>query len=111
MTEPITKAEREELHRLCDAATPGPWRVDDDRVCDGRCGEPFKYNDGSVAGLIERHGGCLTIARDVESANASFIAGARTAIPRLLAALDEVEAERDTYLDQLVKFEYKAGVR
>jgi hypothetical protein len=62
------------------AATPGPWSTDHDRVCDGRCGDPVRYHDGSccdhrnpVGCYIERHPNCGAIAWDAER-DAAYIA-------------------------------------
>lgn len=101
----MTPAELAEIRALCDAATPGEWKATDDRterVCNGNCGAPFTYRDGSATGLVERHGGCLTVANAElgdGASDARFIAASRQLVPRLVDALeaarDALEAARD----------------
>ena len=99
-------AEPEEIARiraLAEAATPGPWVLNDPSTRDGTSGE-IEIIDGQdePAAIVEWF--------DSESAlgagrNARFIAAARTAVPLLLAdraalaaSLAEVEARRDALL-------------
>jgi hypothetical protein len=68
----------DELQRLCDAATPGPWDVED--------------------GVVLRKVGDVIFVED-----AAFIAAARDALPKLIARVRELEArvnEAD-YLDRV----------
>lgn len=83
MTDPITPDERAEWRALADAATEGPWRR------------------GWYAGVVEPKSRLMTahdgynhcLAEYLTEADAEFIAAARTAVPRLLDALDAAEAE------------------
>lgn len=86
---------------LVDSATPGPWRQDgDDRVCNGRCGDPVAYHEGSccdhrgVGCYMEHHRDCITVARTEDSPadDAAFIAASRTLVPRLLDEVDRLLA-------------------
>ena len=84
MTAP-TREERERLRRLCLAATPGPWETD---------GHP---STADVSGPGGRHTiATVWLGEDERGpANAAFIAAARSAVPALLDALEEAEADRD----------------
>jgi hypothetical protein len=99
MSEPI---DLDEVQRLCDAATEGPWRVwnafdviSDDpprvRTCAARIGPD---DPNSQAGLVHRDGGDLSGRQE----DLAFIAEARTLLPRLvvelLAAREVVEVAR-----------------
>ena len=63
----------DDLETKARAATPGPWRSDAERVCDGHCGESVRYHDGSccdrssaIGCNIEGHSNCNTVARDAD---------------------------------------------
>lgn len=73
--------DKQELQRLCDAASPGPW------TAYGCCVEGPSLNIYDEGGHTE--------------ADAEFIAAARTAIPTLLAELAAVTAERDALKAQV----------
>ena len=77
----MTPAERARLAALAAAATPGPWRADDQ---DHRT-EVVSVNGAVVADLRDH----------TQGDDAALIAASRTAVPELLAALDDAEAERD----------------
>ena len=77
------------LRKLADAATPGPWSVD---------------NMGDLISVPEReksrYGGHIFIGTATGDATAAdedieFIIAARTAAPALLDALEQAETERD----------------
>ena len=85
----------EKLKALCASATPGPWVHED--------------NDGGVWWGIDPEGceirvcGCGCLSRDKRernTANADFIAAARTAVPELIARVEELE----TALDEACEF-------
>ena len=78
MTAPITPDERAEWRALADAATPWPWDY---------------YRPHHASGYHEITRGQETLACQVSGGDAAFIAAARTAVPRLLDALDAAEAE------------------
>jgi hypothetical protein len=92
----ITDEQIAEWKRLADAATSGPWKHDDsysDRVCNGLCGDQFEYSEGSLTGLIERHGNCSTVSNVEERRDVAFIAAARTAVPALIAEVELLRHE------------------
>jgi hypothetical protein len=84
-------------------ASPGPWLIDadrPDRVCNGQCGDPVRYHDGSCcdhrgAGCyIERHANCRSVVTDVErEEDAAFIARSRQAWPEALDRVELLEAK------------------
>ena len=78
---------RDELRKLAEAATPGPW------VQNGRNGIPTPI--GSCVALTRRHDD------DERRADAEFIAAARTALPTLLDQLDAAEARIKAVQDVL----------
>ena len=94
----IAREELQRLRALTDAATPGPWSVQEWR----HWAEPSKpnftlqytandrYNAGAKFALavIEKHGS----GDGSSGANAAFIAAAREAVPALLAERDELRA-------------------
>ena len=82
--QPLTKAEREELRRLNDAASPAPWFV-------------FKMDGypNVVSYTVPHNGETLRGEIPADDADDELIAAARNALPRLLADLDAAEAERD----------------
>lgn len=72
----------DDLETVARAATPGPWSSDEDRVCNGQCGDPVRYHDGSccdrrsaVGCYMEYHSSCNTVARDADR-DAKYIAAA-----------------------------------
>jgi hypothetical protein len=91
-----------ELEKLCEAATPGPWRAGraDMVSYDGAGGGPFKnvYCDDPRGGVHHVTGDVLpyTVARgegdkDECRHNAAFIAAARTALPVLIAEVRRLQ--------------------
>ena len=78
---PPTDAERAEWGRLCEEATPGPWTTGGPHLID------IAAHDAYIGGT--------SMADARGRADARFVATARTALPRLLAALSAVEGERD----------------
>lgn len=80
MDSEITQAQRDELARLADAATPGPWRA-----------EPF----GPVAWCVRDAEDNLAVASHLNERDAAFIAAACNAAKPLLSALTRTEQERD----------------
>jgi hypothetical protein len=88
-TEPGAAVDREELKRLCDEATAGPWFKGDrthtvlgpstnDVISDPDIVCTTDYSDRPLSD---------------DAANVRFIAAARTALPALLAELEAKEAE------------------
>lgn len=76
--------DREELRRLCEAATPGPWRLHDM--------EHATIVAGTKPGLAISRFDAKSRADATNGANAAFAIAARTAIPALLDALEAAEA-------------------
>lgn len=97
----MTKQERDELRRLCEAATPGPWNVkrlvDNHGVPYSTLCEVWAFVDPNVCSLWANRGTNLS--------DANFIAAAREAIPRLLDVIDEAHAEIDR-LQALIDSDY-----
>lgn len=78
----------EEIKARAEKATPGPWMKDpDEPVHIMKPDKPGFSWDGTVVATLQRDDFGL-----FEEANADFIAHARTDIPKLLAALEAVEA-------------------
>lgn len=63
----------EEIQKLCDEATPGPWRWD----YTGSSDYWLTSNDERIDGLWDRH--------DFNEHNRQFIAASRDLLPKLLA--------------------------
>lgn len=82
MTAPITPDERAAMRALADAATDGPWEV-------------YSARGGTYVTRPDLLGVAREWSLVWQVADARFIAAARTAVPRLLDALDTAEAERD----------------
>ncbi|MCF2530775.1 hypothetical protein [Yinghuangia soli] len=99
--EPLTDDELDEIERIADSATPGPWYVrhlDDDfamnlvavsTVCDTGLGErwPEFDHEQSVAATPVQQPRYVDVADERWDANARFIAMAREEIPRLTAEI------------------------
>lgn len=86
MTAPITPDERAEWRALADAAFPGPWEASIDDLTD----EINVVHDQEYRAWVAHTG---MPGGPYAQADADFIAAARTAVPRLLDALDTAEAE------------------
>lgn len=93
----MTSQEIVQLLALCEAATPGPWIQEKQRVfddVDGPCAigpeRPDRLGEVSGGGVSSCDGCPIT----KHPGDAAFIAAARTALP---AALDEVERLRGVY--------------
>lgn len=72
----------EELKKLVEAATPGPWTW---RLVDGICN---KYLD---EGAIVIEGDACS---NIDPANCRLIAASRTMLPKLIAVVEALKAER-----------------
>ena len=82
----------EELKALCEEATPGPWESFTDM-------ENTRY----LSALGEMEVLCkFSPAREDSEANANFIVAARTALPKLIAIVEEVLAIEDPVLGDRV---------
>lgn len=95
------------IQARANAATEGPWFLDADGV-----GMAFAGNraDGRQYGLwdivhvsADKLGDLKPECADQERANADFIAHARADVPALIAALRQVEAERDDFKARLIE--------
>ena len=71
--------DRDQLRALASGATPGPWIP-----------HPSYVWTSELGGIIQNWSEDANAAADME-----FIAAARTAVPALLGALDQAEADRD----------------
>jgi hypothetical protein len=100
----VTNEELTELERLCKQATPGPWRYDDGRTDGDERGKPAWVDTITAAGhtLIAEpsdHPGL-----DAMDANARLIVAAVNALPRLVARVRELEAERARLRPEVRRF-------
>lgn len=81
----MTDIAPEELRKLCEAATPGPWHANENSVpipdvrLEYGWNEEFQFYDGYVGKINER-------------ADGEFIAAARTAVPQLLDTIERLKA-------------------
>ena len=107
MTAPITPDERAEWRALADAATEGPWEAHE-----GTVGAMTGPRDcGGCSGLVSpRHEpACFwSEVAGAAPADAAFIAAARTAVPRLLDALDTAEADLDGFANTVSQWKRRA---
>lgn len=87
----------EELKKLCDEATPGPWEW---RECDGDgpfyvLGGPVTYKSPSVDPnkVLDDGSSSAEYSPSItpDSPDAKFIAAARTALPQLISRLERYE--------------------
>jgi hypothetical protein len=85
-TSPLSAEERAELRRLEQAATPGPWEYDRE----GERRGPWLADLGGVRRIYPPAG--VQIYGTDDRPDAEFIVAARTALPRLLDALERCEA-------------------
>lgn len=72
----MSESQLADLERLADAATPGPWHVDEDWTQE----------------VLSRDGTLIVKLPHERAREADFIAASRTAIPALLADLREARA-------------------
>lgn len=79
----------DELERLCDAATPGPWSDANWEISGPDREVIFDIPD---------------VAADVAQADAAFVAAARHALPKLIAKVRELQAELDR-IDKRLRWE------
>lgn len=96
---------KKELERLCETATPGPWRSRESQLhgtnVDGVGEIAVPVSWCSTATTVGVDGSYSISASEAES-NAAFIAAARTAIPELLAENAALQADLEQvcrYLD------------
>lgn len=84
----------EELKKICEEATPGPWYTDE--LCDSACGtacSPYGCPESHPSGVWEV--GPEDVTSNVSTNNepdAEFIAAARTALPQLIADSERLNA-------------------
>ncbi len=77
MNEPLSPEREQEIRTLSEAASPGPWRIDDME-------QVWSPESDVVADTWEP---------TPESRNGDFIAAARMAVPELLAEVDRLRAK------------------
>lgn len=117
MTAPMTDAELAEAEKLCEHATPGPWRWGDWRTTFGLIESEFRLTlehnktHGADPSPVHRNrgDGCLLVMHADEppsTADATFIAAARALVPRLLAELARLKAAESS-----MRPTYAAAVR
>ena len=77
----IPDSELDRMQQVCDAATKGPWSLDDLGPCDG-----WQISSRTVQGPPD----CIVgDCGDVTEEDGCFIAAARTSLPACIAALRE----------------------
>lgn len=82
----ITKSQRDEWRKLCDAATPGPWGM-----------------AASHAGWLigpDAKGSHRAVVQPAYTGDAKFIAAAREVVPRLLDRVDDLEIQRQIEIER-----------
>jgi hypothetical protein len=91
-SDPVTDAPLDlaELQRLCDRATRGPWRIDEDG--DLRAGGEAPHGLCTLAVLRSP---CPVVDNScgVNEADVAFIAAARDALPKLIAQVRQLQAD------------------
>ena len=91
----MTSRQLQEIKARCDAATPGPWCKDDGEALKVRA--PHGGYVTILGNLIGHHGSGGREQPDTVSANADFIAHARTDIPALIAEVRWLRGLVDAY--------------
>ena len=105
--EAMPNDELEELEELCMAATPGPWFVralDDDYAMNlvavstspdtGRAERWPEFDHGEmIAGTLVQHPRYIDSSDQRWDENATFIATAREAVPRLVAEVKRLRSQ------------------
>lgn len=101
MSEPMTRAELDEIRERCEAATPGPWewkfkeKNEYGATARGLSGADLE----SVIGLDDEWRGypeCgQDIVMDIDLKDAAFIAISRTAVPRLLDEVARLQKDNE----------------
>lgn len=108
-TPPLTRAERERLRALCEAATPGPWhfgRSPDNADAVDYFARGYAAGPPTPVFLVcvpigdkpmndEARFTAITGNGPTSEANALFVSSARNALPSLLDALDAAEARAE----------------
>lgn len=85
----------EEMRRVCEAATPGPWRFK-------REDEPGEVREAVVFGVDTVSEGCVSDRISLyREEDARFIAMARAVIPKLLAVAEAAKADFEDYPEEL----------
>ena len=80
----------EDIKARAEAATEGPWEWDGNDI--DQCGTSWgSVVENTVSCMSYCYGGSVT--QEVKSADRDFIAHARTDIPKLVAALEAVQAK------------------
>lgn len=87
----ITNEELEEAQKLCDAATPGPWKFDEE------CQHLFSEADATIVIYARVDIGYTSQVEwmEVEAKDAEFIAKSRELIPKLLAEIQRLKGENE----------------
>ena len=103
----------DELMRLHDAATPGPWATEYRERENGMYGQDvFTLEDGEEIATISWYpkylgNGVTSTYRD---ANAAYIVAACNAVPELVHRIRELEAQRDR-LQDAAEFEARVAAK
>lgn len=83
----MTPEQIAELKELCQKATPGPWDIDE--------------GDGTIY-FFDEHSNAIPIYEENRKNNITICAAARTALPELIAALEELDKRLDKSLDDFL---------
>ena len=89
-----TKIDLDELERLANAATPGPWRVESEVVRDSM---GLFWPISSIEGTEDN------VTENVTTGDAAYIVAACNAVPELIAKVRELERQRDWLASQHAK--------
>jgi hypothetical protein len=82
---PITEAELAELERLAGAATEGPWKCENGFVCGPDHTGKASYARGASIAQMD--------SDPLAGVDAPFIVASRTAVPRLIERIRELQGE------------------
>lgn len=86
-----------EWQALCDKATPGPWEASRETAIDYRPTYVHGNNGKSCVALCCGGGPDKVVLSPEERANGDFIAAARTALPTLIATVQELKLKNESW--------------
>lgn len=90
----MNQARLNELKKLCDEATPGPWSISYEEVC-------YTHTDGKKYSLPSAR-----VNRTMKANNNAFIAASRTALPELISEIEYLQKDviqMETCIDEMCK--------
>lgn len=115
MTEPITQEELAELKRLCEKASPGPWRHDEGSDLKNKKIPLWK----EIVSEYSKQRPLVTLSATVwrpqrfemAISNADFICASRETLPRLIAEVERLREDEERALDAGVQLTLLANKR